>query len=194
MTPSGSPLASPPRADRSGRLISGLIIGLVVILIGLNIWYVLSDHTATGAPAPGFTLPRFNPPAGQPPTVSLRDLQGKVVVLDFWATWCPSCVRGLPEVEALYQSVDPSDVAVFAVNGEGKRDAQRLVKQFIEARDYQLPILMDNGSVFDAFDVRGIPQTVIIDRTGRIRSIHHGFVSYAALSEEVNRLLAESAQ
>jgi peroxiredoxin len=168
-----------------------LVVGIILLLIAGNVWYALSRGGDLGAPAPGFTLPRFDPPADQPAEVSLRDLRGKVVVLDFWATWCPSCVRGLPELEALYQSVDPTQVAVFAVNGEGKPNPQQAVRRFIDAKGYQVPVLIDNGSVFNAFDVRGIPQTVIIDQEGRVRAVHHGVVSRGKLAEDIARLLRD---
>lgn len=174
------------------QLSSILIAAAVIALIVVNI-VVMWQRNSGGDSAPSFTLEVLDPKPGQPDEIRLADLKGKVVVLDFWATWCPSCVRNMPELEAFYRTVDPDKVAIFAINGEGKPNAHRTVRSFISARDYTMPILMDNGSVFDAFRVSSIPQTIIIDTQGRIRETHRGFLSREDLAADVERLLSESA-
>ncbi|MEO0588149.1 MAG: TlpA disulfide reductase family protein, partial [Planctomycetota bacterium] len=125
-------------------------------------------HALAGTPAPDFTLNTLD---GQP--VTLTDLNASVVVLDFWATWCPPCVAALPELQAYadWAEAQGLPVEVFAVN---LRENEPPVRQFLAQNNLSLTTLMDDGRVADLYGVSGIPQTVVI-HNGTIAHIHIGF-------------------
>jgi peroxiredoxin len=95
----------------------------------------------------------------------LSDLKGKVVLVNFWATWCPPCNRELPDLEALYNQYEHEGLVVLAISDEeGAR-----VQPFIKKQKLTYPILLDPGrKVNDLYEVEGIPKTFIYDRDGKI--------------------------
>jgi peroxiredoxin/outer membrane lipoprotein-sorting protein len=111
-----------------------------------------------GMPAGEFTLKDTN---GE--KVSLSDYRGKVVLLDFWATWCPPCREELPRINTLYHQLKGKDLVVLGVNDE---DAGT-IRGFLKKHDYELPTLVDSKRVVHKmYGVRAIPTLVIINRTG----------------------------
>jgi peroxiredoxin len=95
----------------------------------------------------------------------LSELKGKVVLLNFWATWCPPCNRELPDLEALYRKYGEQGLVVLAVSDEeaGK------VQPFIRKQKFTYPVLLDPGrKVNELFEIEGIPKSFIYDREGKI--------------------------
>jgi peroxiredoxin len=120
-----------------------------------------------GKAAPDFTLAKLG--GGD---VKLSDLKGKVVVLDFWATWCGPCVEGLPHVDKVYQENKAKGVEAFAVN---MQEEEGDVKKFIADKKLTLPVLMEKkGDVAEKYKVEGIPETVIIGKDGKVRKVFIG--------------------
>lgn len=164
--------------SRGSNLVTWILVVAVLALIGINIAYVVS-RDGVGArvdePAPNFTLSLFEPSEALGAEVELASLQGKAVVLEFWSTTCGACRKGFPIVEGLHRE-GRDDLVVLTVNTEAATptQARKDVARFVEQFGYTVPILMDNGSVSRAYDVRAIPHTVIIDREGRIASMHTG--------------------
>ena len=104
--------------------------------------------------------------------VSLSDYQGKVLILDFWATWCGPCLAELPyfqELVNLYKN-DPS-VAFLTISQDRSKDVAR---KFIEQKGYTFPVIFDTG-IGQLFEVEGIPLLIVIDKEGNIRYKHFGF-------------------
>ena len=122
---------------------------------------------ATAAPAPDFKLPTRN---GQ---VSLADLKGKVVYLDFWASWCPPCRRSFPWMNDLQKRYGSQGLAVVAVNVDTKR-AQ--AEHFLEETPASFTVAFDPaGSTAEAYDLKGMPTSFLIDRDGKVYKMHIGF-------------------
>jgi peroxiredoxin len=98
-------------------------------------------------------------------TWTLRDLRGKIVLLNFWTTWCGPCRREMPDMEALHQRFAPRGLVVLAISNE-TRDQ---VNSFIAAKRYTFPVLLDpDNAVNKLFTVHGFPQTFVYDRGGKL--------------------------
>jgi peroxiredoxin len=98
-------------------------------------------------------------------TWTLKEQRGKVVVLNFWATWCPPCRKEMPDLEALYQQFKEQGLVILAISDE---DADK-VKPFIAEQKVTYPILLDPGrKVNDLFQIEGIPKTFVYDRNGKL--------------------------
>jgi peroxiredoxin len=122
----------------------------------------------------------------------LSDQKGKVVILDFWATWCGPCVRALPELQKATSSFNKNNVALLAVNqGESKK----VISKFLKKKQLKaLSVIMDETrKIGGDYKVKGIPKTVIIDQQGVVRYVHVGFSSGMGerLKGEINKLLSE---
>lgn len=118
----------------------------------------------SGARVPNFTL---NDMRGE--KVSLEDFRGQVVILNFWATWCPPCRREMPEFNEMNAELKKSGEAVLlAINlTDGRRETKAKVSQFMTSNKYSFRVLLDqSGEAADIFSIRGIPTTVVIDRDG----------------------------
>ena len=107
---------------------------------------------------------------GQP--WEFRHHQGRLVLLDFWATWCPPCVKSLPELEQIHQQSAGQTVKIFAVN---LQENETRVRSFLQSRGLSLPILMDSeGEVAQKYSIHAIPQTVIIGKNGEVQKVFVG--------------------
>jgi peroxiredoxin len=96
---------------------------------------------------------------------SLRELKGKVVLVNFWATWCPPCRKEMPDLNTLYQRFKDQGFVILAISDEevGK------VKPFIAERNISYPVMLDPGrKVNDLFQVEGIPKSFVYDREGKL--------------------------
>jgi peroxiredoxin len=111
--------------------------------------------------APDFTLPNAD---GQ--QVSLQQYRGKVVFLNFWATWCIPCREEMPALERLHQTYQAQDLAVISID---LKETAEQVKAFFEKHSLSFPALLDqNGSVFRDYLVAGMPTTYLIGRDGTL--------------------------
>lgn len=127
----------------------------------------LSAGELAGA-APNFTLTSRT---GEP--VSLADLQGEVVMVNFWATWCGPCRQEMPHLEALHQRYSDLGFTLLGVNVE---EDSSLSDKFLAETPVSFPILFDpQNQVSQLYDVVAMPSTVMIDRSGNMRYIHHGY-------------------
>jgi peroxiredoxin len=98
-------------------------------------------------------------------TWTLRSLKGKVVLVNFWATWCPPCRKEMPDLDAIYKQMSSKSLVILAISDEEKDK----VAPFIAEGKFSYPILLDpDRRVNDLFIVRGIPKSFIYDRSGRL--------------------------
>jgi thiol-disulfide isomerase/thioredoxin len=120
------------------------------------------------APKEGFLAPQFalNDLSGN--LVRLTDLKGKVVLLNFWASWCAPCRREIPSLERLYQMRKDKGFKIVAVNGERASPSQ--IASFADANGMSFPILLNpQGDVGGNYWVRAIPTSFLLDKKGVIR-------------------------
>lgn len=143
-----------------------------------------------GSKAPDFTLSDLN---GQ--SVSLSDYRGKVVFLNFWATWCPPCREEMPAMERLHESMGDKDFAILAVNVEkGNRQA---VENFINSGPYSFKVLLDPKSkAQSAYRVYRFPETFLIDKNGKILEHFLGARDWSSTEflKYLNDVLGKQAQ
>ena len=140
----------------------------------------------TCAVTPNFTLKDLSGKA-----VRLSDFRGKVVLLDFWAAWCDSCLSAGPYYEKLHKRHGSSSFAMVGIN-EGER--AKTVEAFVKKNNITYPVLLDsNKEAFDACGIRGLPSAVLIDDEGKIRGRWAGFDDAAAsnLEKSLNALLTK---
>jgi peroxiredoxin len=146
----------------SARRLSLALFALLVFMPGLA-----RARVAKGQKAPGFSLPTLK--GGN---VGLSAYQGKVVVLDFWASWCEPCKKELPELEKLAREFS-GKAAVLSVNIDKSRDnAERMVRQLGLSFDVALDPL---GGVAATYDLPKMPSSFVVDKGGVVRFVHEGF-------------------
>jgi peroxiredoxin len=105
--------------------------------------------------------------------VALADLKGDVVMINFWATWCGPCREEMPHLEALYERYSDLGFTLLGINVE---EDSSLSNAFLAETPVSFPILFDpSNSVSARYDVVAMPSTVLIDRAGNMRFIHHGY-------------------
>ncbi|MCL5005546.1 MAG: TlpA family protein disulfide reductase [Acidobacteria bacterium] len=139
-----------------------VVVGLAGVVI---LWLVLRPHShgpvVLGDSAPAFTLPRL--PSGN---LSLRDFRGKVVILNFWATWCPPCVMETPSLEKFYSELKSDGVSVIGVSVD--QSGQQL-RQFVKEYHLTYPIARDpNAALAHRYGTYKFPETYIIGRDGHV--------------------------
>ena len=180
------------RVAIAGIVLTGALTLVACLLIVAGLWFAFSAYRlattnssssvnqngspstgpsviglSVGAPAPDFTLTGLDQK-----TVQLEQLHGKVVLLNFWATWCGPCSAEMPNIEQVYQGLSRSEVAILAVN-QGEFADQ--VRGYADLYHLHFPILMDDHEkVGSLYRVQALPTTVFIDRQGIIREIHIG--------------------
>jgi cytochrome c biogenesis protein CcmG/thiol:disulfide interchange protein DsbE len=138
-----------------------------------------------GDAAPAFALPTA---AGE--TVTLDRLRGKVVYVDFWASWCTPCRRSFPWMNAMHRLYGGKGLAIVAINVDKKRvDADR----FLAETPAEFTVLYDaQGATPAAYAVKGMPSSYLIDANGNVAAIEIGFRDErrAALEERIRALVA----
>jgi len=150
------------------------------------LWLANALAVNVGAAAPEFVLPELGVPGKR---IDSRDLLGKVIFVDFWASWCGPCRQSLPMYVKLRKEISRADFVILAINVDENGDDAR---RFLEAHPVDYPVLRDpQGSVPGAFGVLGMPSSYVIDRRGIVRARHVGFVpaDIDALRKQVNELL-----
>lgn len=160
----------------------------VVKAAALSIALMAQAHAVnTGATAPDFSLPSLDGAS----KVNLTDYKGKVVYLDFWASWCGPCRVSFPILDQLSKELKASGFEVVGVNVDEKtQDATNFLKEspvsFTLAAD-------PKASLPETYGVQGMPTSYLIDRQGKVRMVHSGFKKADAdhLKAEIVKLLGE---
>jgi thiol-disulfide isomerase/thioredoxin len=144
-----------------------------------------TTSTAQRKPAPDFSLPQ---PSGGPP-LKLSDYRGRVVVLDFWATWCEPCRAEIPHFVDLQNKYADQG---FQILGVAMDDSPDPVPAFVKQFKMNYPVVMGNAKIGEQYGgVLGLPIAFLIDRQGQIRKKHIGATEASVFEQEVTHLLAE---
>jgi thiol-disulfide isomerase/thioredoxin len=143
------------------------VAGTLLVLISSS-----ARATEVGKPASPFSLPST---AGK--TVSLASLKGKVVVVDFWATWCVPCKKELPVLAKLAQRHQASGAPVVFVTINRDRERKNVDRYLKTAKLGALTVLLDPaGAVAEKYDLATMPTSVVVDPQGLVKHINSGFV------------------
>jgi len=145
----------------------------LLMLTTLLIMLVLSLAARADVIQPGAIGPEFQLHSASNTDLSLSELKGQVVLINFWASWCGPCRQEMPVLDQLYKKYRPAGFTLLGVNVEPKSaDAVG----FLKSTPVSFPILFDTDSkVSRLYEVSGMPSTVILDRTGKVRYVHHGY-------------------
>ncbi len=161
-------------------MVLALVCGATLLL---PVAHPMGTEAAELRDAPDFILPDLN---GK--SVSLSSFKGKVVILDFWATWCPPCREEIPHFKALYAAYHSKGLEVIgvALDQGGVGD----VAPFAKDNGINYPLVIGNEAVVQAYGgIRGIPTTFIIDRQGRIVQKYVGARDKKVFEEAIQPLL-----
>jgi peroxiredoxin len=121
--------------------------------------------------------------------VKLSDYKDKVVLLNFWATWCTPCQVEIPWFKEFEQTYKDRGFAVVGVSSD--EDGWAVVKPYIEAKKMNYRVLLDDGKLPTPYNgLEALPTTYLIDRQGRVAGIHEGLVSKARYEDSIQQLLA----
>ncbi|HHB91114.1 MAG TPA: TlpA family protein disulfide reductase [Anaerolineae bacterium] len=172
------------------RSLAGLILA-TLFLGGLWIWWARvpagvaaipsQNIPLKGHPAPDFTL---QTPEGE--SLSLADLRGKAVVLNFWATWCPPCRAEMPELQAAWEAYGAGGLVVLGVN---QAEDAATVQAYLDELGLTFPVVLDTQyEAASLYSVNSLPTTYFIDREGIIRDFVVGQMNAALLSERIKTI------
>jgi peroxiredoxin len=157
---------------------------LAALILTLSI---LSGCTNRNVPYGGSTAADFTLPDLNGNKVKLSDYKGKVVLLEFWATWCPPCRASIPGIEKLHETYKNKGLAVLAVSlDEGGWDT---VKSFVQKNGITYLVLRGSDEVAEKYQVRTIPLIVILDKEGKISKRYLGFGNEEDLEKDIKAVL-----
>ncbi len=162
----------------------------VLAFVAVRVWPQLA--AAAGVGSGGTAAPEFEVEtlAGEP--VALSDLRGQVVLVNFWATWCPPCRVEMPGFQNVYEEYRDEGFTILGLSTDVGGD--RVVREFIDERGITFPVAYATPASRHAFGgVSALPMSFLIDRQGRIRHTVRGIFAQPALEQAVKRLLAEPA-
>ena len=143
-----------------------------------------ASHPLIGGPAPAFELGAVSGGAAQ----SLQAHAGKVVIVDFWATWCEPCKQSFPAYQKLLSELGP-DVVIIGVSQD---DDDKSIPAFVAETGAKFPVVWDDGkSVAKAYDPPTMPTAFVIDKSGIVRFVHVGYRAgdETTLAEEARSLM-----
>jgi cytochrome c biogenesis protein CcmG, thiol:disulfide interchange protein DsbE len=168
----------------------GILIGAILILVAAGFYFKVhraSEALSQHAPAPDFSLPDLN---GH--SLQLSSYRGKVVLLDFWATWCDPCRDEIPHFVALQNKYGAQGFQMIGVSMDDSPDP---VREYCLRFQMNYPVVMGNAQTGKLYGgILGLPIAFVIDRGGRIYAKHIGATQASVFEHDVSELLAAKPQ
>ena len=153
----------------------------VVALIGLIV------AMACAAAGPNGKAPNFALKTSAGKTIELEKLKGKVVVVNFWATWCGPCRKEIPGFQEVYKQYQGKGLEIVGISLD--RNGWDVVKPYVEQKQIGYPVVIGDGDLADAYGgIDAIPTTFIVDKKGNIVQQHVGYMSQQELENQIKNL------
>src|SRR5215472_10186822 len=164
----------------------------VVVIVALLMTGLGRDPSVIASPLVGRAAPNFTLPQLDGPPVTLAKLRGQIVVINFWASWCTECRVEQAALDQTWQQFRDSGVVVIGVDFEDSTGAAR---GYVRADDVTYPVVEDSSSkAVLAYGLRGVPETFVVNSSGRIVKHVIGPVNGATLTGDINSMLLASAR
>lgn len=181
--------SQPPRSKLTITLLSIIILAVTFGIVLLQ--SAKYEPLTVGKEGPDFSLPNLDEK-----TVRLSDYRGKVVFLNFWATWCKPCREEMPSMEVLYRNFEKDGLVVLAVSID-RVTTKKDIPPFIKSLNLTFPVLVDSwGQTDKRYKLMGVPETYIIDQQGILREKIIGPRDWTVLDnlQTITGLLKKSSQ
>jgi thiol-disulfide isomerase/thioredoxin len=181
---------APNKEATTGYLVAGLVLAFSLFM-GLFVLPYLGVKRAessplVGSPAPDFLLP-YASPGESGKEQRLSDLQGRAVVLDFWASWCAPCRAQTPVLERVAAAFTPDQLRVLGV---GTSDDRESIRRFLEVKPVSYASVFDDQGVASSlYRVQALPTVVVLGKDGTVKAVSTGFVGEAELKRMVQDAL-----
>jgi cytochrome c biogenesis protein CcmG, thiol:disulfide interchange protein DsbE len=160
-------LTEPTQAAAPRSKLTITLVSIIILIVTFGIVWLQSakyEPLTVGKEAPDFSLPNL-----EEKTVRLSDYRGKVVFLNFWATWCKPCREEMPSMDVLYKNFEREGLVVLAVSID-RVTTKKDIPPFISSMNLTFPVLVDSwGQTDKRYKLMGVPETYIIDQQGILR-------------------------
>ncbi|WP_096201065.1 TlpA disulfide reductase family protein [Bacillus sp. FJAT-45350] len=172
---------------------SRFISAIVLLIAGALVAFLVITNepqyqvgAEQGMIAPDFILPVW----GTDEEASLEDFHGDIIVMNLWASWCPPCIKEMPDLMKLYDDYQDKGVTVLGVNMNKYERTKTAMDEFMIDLNVTIPTVIDvDGEVADDYQISALPTTYIIDREGVIQQVIRGEVNYEGLESILLQML-----
>lgn len=178
---------------KKGKVFIGIILGIAVAvgLYFVNRYWIAPPETSAAVSRDFPQAPQFNLTSLDGNTINLKDYRGKVVILDFWATWCGPCRIEIPGFEQLQDKYGAQGLRIIGVSMD---DSPQPVRKFYQELHMNYPVVMSNSKLGELYGgIMALPTSFLIGRDGRIYAKHVGLTSVSVFESEIKQLLAAPA-
>lgn len=178
-----------PESESRGSNLGAIALLLLAGSIALFAWAWSNErgdsssgqNVEVGREAPDFTLPDL-----EGNQVALSDHRGEVVLINFWATWCPPCRVEMPDMEAVYREHRDEG---FEILGVDQREPKELVEEFVTDRGFSWIFLLDEDfDVSQEYSATSIPRSILVDRDGTVAHVWRGTLTRSQLEQQLAHL------
>ncbi len=164
------------------------VAALLVVALGFSGYRTYRDWRQVRPLLPGDTLPAFALTDLNGGTVQRADLAGSVLLIDFWATWCPPCVASMPHMEQLHRDFSDRGLRLLSVNTEPEDPTT--VRNFVDAGGLTFPVFADRGHRLQSrFQVQTLPTVFLVDAQGIVQEVYIGTTSASRMRRDIEALL-----
>jgi len=163
---------------KTRRFIAASLFLLIAIL------FSAFEVQAAAAQVPGFTLPAV--PGNE--VIDIRDFRGKVVLVNFWATWCGPCIQEIPSLNSLQEKFAGQGFSIIGISLD--RGGPAIVEKMINRAGIKYPILLGNTKVSKEFGgIFGVPTSFLLDRSGKVLKKYTGYVTHSVFENDIGQII-----
>jgi peroxiredoxin len=161
-------------------------LGILLLALFLYLSVFSTSETSVAGFSKGSEVPDFTAKTIDGRELTLSKLRGKVVLLNFWATWCPPCRSEMPLFQKVYQKYKDRGFEIIGISTDA---SQGQVQKFIKEYGLTFPIIMDDQNLTAKFNVSGLPTSFLIDRDGRVIKVRLG--EYEEIEKDLKKLFVK---